>query len=114
MKNKYLALIMALVICLSLVCGTVTAAEETTAAGETTTETVVTTTQSMEDMIGDKLEDALGKDPSEVGSTIMEGIYEGQGILRWIYDILENIKIALANFVNTFLAQFTENDSIFG
>lgn len=108
MKNKYLALIMALVICFSFVCGTVTAAEETTA------ETVVTTAQSMEDMIGDKVEEIVGKDPSEIGSTVMEGIYEGQGILRWIYDILENIKIALANFVNTFLAQFTEKDTIFG
>lgn len=108
MKNKYLAVIMALVICFSLACGTVTAAEGTE------NETVITTTQAMEDMIGDKVEEIIGKDPSEIGSTVMEGIYEGQGILRWIYNILENIKIALANFVNTYLAQFTEGNKIFG
>lgn len=108
MKNKYLALIMALVICFSLACGTVTAAEENT------TQAIVSTTQSVEDMIGDKVEDIIGKDPSEIGSTVMDGIYEGQGILRWIYNILENIKIALANFVNTYLAQFTEGNKFFG
>lgn len=100
MKNKYLALIMAVIMCFTLFCGTVAAAEDLPVSGE---------------QLSDIVEGVIGEDPSEIGGEIMDGIYEGQGILQTIYDVLENIKILFANLINTVFGYFDiGGNSLFG
>lgn len=111
MKNKYLAIFMALILCFSLAFGATAAVEGTQVTQQE--QVVPTTSKDIADKVGDVVGGIAGDDLSQAGEEIMDGIYEGQGILRWFYNIIENIKIMLANFVNTFLG-FTEKDSIFG
>ena len=109
MKNKYMALFMCVIICFSLVCGSVSAADNT--ADETTQATLEVTdadettdaeetTKSLDEFISEKLEDV-----SDAGEDVMDGIYEAHGIMAKILEALENIKIFFVNFINTFLSK---------
>ncbi len=107
---------MALIMCFSLVFGAAAATTE----GEQLlpSESVVTPTDEPDiaDKVGDILGDMAGDKLSEVGSEIMGGIYEGNDFLNTIYKVLENIKIFIANLINTVFQFFNigSGGSIFG
>ena len=115
MKNRHLVLFMALIMCFSLVFGTAAATEGEQIMPSTS---IVTPTDEPDiaDKVGDILGDVAGTQMSEVGSQIMEGIYEGNDFLSTVYRVIENIKIFLANIINTIFPFFNigTNDSIFG
>ncbi len=106
---------MALIMCFSLVFGAAAATE-----GEQIlpSDSVVTPTdeEDIADQIGGALGDVAGDKMSEVGSEIMDGIYEGNDFLSTVYRVLENIKIFLANLINTVFPFFNigTGDSLFG
>ena len=115
MKNKHLALFMALIMCFSLVFGTAAATE-----GEQLMPSTSLVTPTDEPDIADKLAgalgDAAGEEMSEVGSQIMDSIYEGEDFLSTVHRVIENIKIFLANLINTIFPFFDigTGNSLFG
>ena len=106
---------MALIMCFSLVFGTASATEGEQLMPSTS---VVTPTDEPDigDKIGDILGDVAGTQLSEVGSQVMDGIYEGNDFLSIVHRTIENIKIFLANLINTIFPFFGigSDDSIFG
>lgn len=115
MKNKHLALFMALIMCFSLVFGTAAATEGEQLMPSTS---LVTPTDEPDiaDKVGDILGDMAGTQMSEVGSQIMDGIYEGNDFLSTVHRVIENIKIFLANLINTIFPFFDigTGNSLFG
>lgn len=115
MKNKHLALFMALIMCFSLVFGTAAATEGEQIMPSTS---LVTPTDEPDiaDKVGDILGDMAGTQMSEVGSQIMDGIYEGNDFLSTVHRVIENIKIFLANLINTIFPFFDigTGNSLFG
>lgn len=115
MKNKHLALFMALIMCFSLVFGTAAATEGEQLMPSTS---LVTPTDEPDiaDKVGDILGDMAGTQMSEVGSQIMDSIYEGEDFLSTVHRVIENIKIFLANLINTIFPFFNigTGNSLFG
>ncbi len=115
MKNKHLALFMALIMCFSLVFGTAAATEGEQIMPSTS---LVTPTDEPDiaDKVGDILGDMAGTQMSEVGSQIMDGIYEGNDFLSTVHRVIENIKIFFANLINTIFPFFNigTGNSLFG
>lgn len=91
MKNKYLALFMAVVLCCTFLFSTVAFAGDI---------------EVPEDVIEGALEGVLGKDPGEVGNEMIDDIYAGRDFLRMINTVLENIKILLSNALNSLFEKF--------
>ncbi len=114
MKNKHLALFMALIMCFSLVFGAAAATEGEQIMPSTS---AVSPTQEKDfvDEIGGVLGDEAGDKMSEVGSDIMDGIEEGHGFLDTVQRVIENIKIFFANLINTIFPYFNigMGDSLF-
>lgn len=101
MKNKYLALFMAVVLCFTFLFGTVATAADI---------------EIPDEVIGDVLEGVLGEDPGEVGEDIAGGITEARDFLGMLLNVLENIKIMLSNVMNTVFEKMGigTSSSIFG
>lgn len=116
MKNKHLALFMALIMCFSLVFGAAAATTEGEQIMPSTSVVTPTDKEDIADKIGGALDDAAGDKMSEVGSEIMDGIYEGNAFLSTVYRVLENIKIFFANLINTIFPMFDigTGGSLFG
>ncbi len=106
---------MALIMCLSLAFGAAAATEGEQIMPSTS---VVTPTDEPDiaDKLGDALGDVAGDKMSEVGSEIMDGVYEGNAFLTTVYRVIGNIKVFLANLINTIFPFFNigTGDSIFG
>lgn len=114
MKNKHLALFMALIMCFSLVFAASAAHE-----GEQILPSQVVTPTEKEDIgdkVGDIIGDVAGDKLGEVGKDIMDGAEEAHGFLASMMKIVENIKIFFANLINTIFPFFNigMGDSLFG
>lgn len=113
MKNKHLALFMALIMCFSLVFGAAAATE----GEQILPSEVVTPTEKddIADKVGDVLGDAAGDKFSEVGEDIMGGVEEAHGFLASLMKIVDNLKVFFANLINTIFPMFNigMGDSLF-
>ncbi len=92
---------MALIMCFSLVFGAAAATTEGEQIMPSTSIVTPTDEEDLADQIGGALGDVAGDKMSEVGSEIMDGIYEANDFLATVHRVIENIKIFLANFINT-------------
>ena len=109
MKNKHLALLMAFIMCFSLMFGAAAATEGEQVMPSTS---AVSPTQK-EDFI-DKIPDMIPSDLqttiSEIGSDIIGGVEEAHGFLATVMRVIDNIKIFFANLINTIFPFFNIND----
>ena len=115
MKNKHLALFMALIMCFSLVFGASAATD-----GEQIMPTVSAVSPTEEDDIADKVGgivgDLAGDKMSEIGEDIVGGAEEAHGFLATVQRVIDTIKVMLSNIINTIFPFFNigTGDSLFG
>ncbi len=115
MKNKHLALFMALIMCFSFVFGAAAATE-----GEQIMPSTSPVSPTQEEDFVDKIPEIIPGDLqttlSEVGSDIMDGAEEAHGFLGALQKVIDTIKVFLANLINTIFPFFDigMNDSLFG
>ncbi|MBE6775587.1 MAG: hypothetical protein E7543_05280 [Ruminococcaceae bacterium] len=115
MKNKHLALFMALIMCFSLVFGA-SAATEGTQIMPSTSAVSPTEEEDIADKVGDILGDVAGDELSQAGQEIMNGAEEAHGFLASFMKIIENMKVFFANLINTIFPFFGigTGDSLLG
>ncbi len=104
MKNKHLALFMALIMCFSLVFGAAAATE-----GEQIVPTSAvspTEKDDIADKVGDIVGGIAGEQMSQVGDDLKEGAGEALGTLDTAMNVIDIIRILLANFINAIFAFF--------
>lgn len=114
MKNKHLALFIAVIMCFSLAFG---AAASTNGEQIMPSTSAVSPTQEKDfiDQIPGMIPDDIKTTISEVGSDIMDGAEEAHGFLSTVMRVLENVKIFFANLINTLFPFFniSEGGSLF-
>ena len=114
MKNKHLALLMAVIMCFALVCGASAAATE----GEQIFPSAPVSATGEPDIIDQVVEgvgEAAGDKISDVGSDIMDGIEESYGFITAFDRIVSTVKVFFANLINTIFSMFgIGGDSFFG
>ncbi len=103
MKNKYLALFMAVVLCFTFLFSTAAMALDLEEG-------------IPDEVVGDVLEDVLKEDPGVVGDEIVDGVYEARDFLRVLTEAIDNFRIILTNFLSDFFSRMGigESNSIFG
>ena len=109
MKNKHLALLMAVIMCFSLVFGAAAATEGSQVMPSTS---AISPTQEKDfiDKIPEMIPGDLQTTLSQVGSDIMDGAEEAHGFLATVMNIVNNIRIFFANLINTLFPFFGIED----